>query len=86
MLELFGSGYVIEHCIAVFKNKQEERLYRSYVAECLKTTAQMAGRNAGVEVQIVDFREINGWVKNDARTGDEIAADIIKRAGLRIET
>lgn len=31
------------------------------------------------------FVEIAGWVKEDERTGDEIAADIIKRAGLRFK-
>lgn len=84
MLELLGNGYVIDHCIAVFQKKNEEKLFKAYVAESLRTIAAMTGRSAGMKVEMADYRELAGWTKTDDRTGDEIAADIIKRAGLRM--
>lgn len=40
---------------------------------------------ASVKIEAEDFKQLAGWVKEDDRTGDEIAEDIIRRAGLRIE-
>ena len=36
MLELFGSGYVIEHCISTFKYNKKEYLYKIYVSDLLR--------------------------------------------------
>ena len=36
MLELFGRGYVIEHCISSFKKNNEEMTYRVYVTDLLR--------------------------------------------------
>ena len=85
LLEIFGRGYVVDHCVAFFKKEKDETLYRCYVADLLKVTAEMAGRAAGYEVTAQSYRELIGLVKEDDRTGDEIAADIIKRAGLRMK-
>ena len=84
-MELFGKGYVIDHCIAYFKNRREERLYKAYITDVLRTIAETAGGMAGVKIEAEDFKQLAGWVKEDDRTGDEIAEDIIRRAGLRIE-
>ncbi len=44
LLELYGRGYVIDHCIAAFsrKNKTEakETIYRAYVTDALKVVAE----------------------------------------------
>lgn len=84
-MELFGKGYVIDHCIAFFRTRQEERLYRAYITDILKVTAEMVATYTGAQITARDFMELAGWVKTDDRTGDEIAADIIKRAGLKVE-
>ena len=39
MLELFGRGYVIEHCISSFKNKKQVEALTIYVTDCLYTIA-----------------------------------------------
>lgn len=59
----------------------------AYVSEALKVIAEMTGLTAGATVTMKDFRELAGWTdkKHDDRNGDEIAADIIKRAGLRFK-
>ena len=80
-----GKGYVIDYCIAYFQKRAEEKLFMSYVAETLKSIVEYTGLSAGVKVTMNDFRELVGWIQKDDRTGDEIAADIIKRAGLRFK-
>lgn len=40
MLELFGRGYVIEHCISSFQKYNEEMTYRVYVTDLLKALAR----------------------------------------------
>lgn len=46
----------------------------------------MTGKAAGYDVTMPDLREVLGWTHTaDDRTGDEIAEDIIARAGLRFE-
>lgn len=46
MLELLGSGYVIEHCMSAFSERKETDRYREYVSECLRlileNTAKLA--------------------------------------------
>ena len=74
---------MINHCIAFFRTRKEERLYRAYITDILKVTAEMVAAYTGAQITAGDFKELAGWVKTDDRTGDEIAADIIKRAGLR---
>ena len=81
-----GSGYVVEHCVSAFRKKQEENLFKSYTADALRAISY----NTAVlpkEGYIIPrrFAELAGWVEQDDRTGDEIAADIIKRAGLRFK-
>lgn len=87
MLELMGRGYVIDYCIACFQKRAEEKLFMTYVAESLKIIAEMSGLGVNTKVTMKDFRELAGWMdkKHDDRNGDEIAADIIKRAGLRFK-
>lgn len=44
LLELYGSGYVIDHCIAAFHAIQEEKGYRMYVTDALKAIAENSAR------------------------------------------
>lgn len=37
MLEVFGRGYVIEHCISSFYKYTEEHSYRIYVTDVLRS-------------------------------------------------
>ena len=83
-----GKGYVIDHCIAYFQKRAEDKLFMAYVTGSLKIIAEMIGLGAGQKVTMKDFQELAGWreePKRDERTGDEIAADIINRAGLRFK-
>ena len=56
--------------------------YRVYVTDCLKLIAENTG-NISLKLRYYDI--INPK-KADNRTGDEIVADIIKRAGLVVKS
>lgn len=80
MLDLFGKGYVIDHCIQAAKNEHKEILFRSYISDLLKAMAESNG-------VVVNYRyaEIILPKAKDNRTGDEVALDVIKRAGLKVK-
>jgi hypothetical protein len=40
LLELFGSGYVIDHCVSAFLEKQRKKAYQVYVTDALKAIAE----------------------------------------------
>lgn len=35
-MEIFGRGYIIEHCISAFKISQEEKAYKIYLTDVLR--------------------------------------------------
>ena len=76
LLDLYGSLYVVENVIAEYNNRMEKRLFYCYTTDMLKAIVEIFG--AGVNSRFADFYE-----EEDTRTGDEIALDIIRRAGLK---
>ena len=60
----------------------KDTAYRVYVTDCLKLIAENTG-NISLKLRYYDI--INPK-KADNRTGDEIVADIIKRAGLVVKS
>ena len=78
LLELLGSEFVIEHVVAEYNKKVERRLYRCYTSDMLKAVVE--GLGATVDSRFADLLENK---PQDERTGDEIALDVIKRAGLK---
>ena len=60
----------------------KDTAYRAYVTNCLKLIAENTG-NISLKLRYYDI--INPK-KVDNRTGDEIVADIIKRAGLVVKS
>ena len=60
----------------------KDTAYRVYVTDCLKLIAENTG-NISLKLRYYDI--INPK-KVDNRTGDEIVADIIKRAGLVVKS
>lgn len=80
MLDLHGRGYVLAHCRAVLRAEAEDRLYRAYVADALMLITENTARFAGGRYQT--RRWIDAVRPRDLRTGDEIALDFVRRAGL----
>lgn len=81
---MFGWGYVKDFCISLFRKEQEDKAVKIYYAECLRiiteNTAKM-GSGSYITAKLSDIINPNPV---DNRTGEEIAADIIKRAGIEV--
>ena len=60
----------------------KDTAYRVYVTDCLKLIAENTG-NISLKLRYYDIIQPK---KADNRTGDEILADIIKRAGLVVKS
>ena len=60
----------------------KDTAYRVYVTDCLKLIAENTG-NISLKLRYYDIIQPK---KVDERTGDEIVADIIKRAGLVVKS
>lgn len=78
MLELYGKGYVIEHCIALLRRQSKEKLYKVYITDGIKaiadTLAHMS-QNGGTSLN-VRWYELDTPQKKDTRTADEIISSI----------
>lgn len=85
LVSLFGSGYVIEHCISTYLKRQKDLVFRSYVADCLMNLNKSLASAVGGSYMNGRFIEMIDTKHTDTRTGDEIAEDIIKRAGLSLK-
>lgn len=95
LLELFGSGYVIDHCVSAFSKEkeierryEEEKLYRYYLTDCLRVITENTAKSAHTEASYINnrFQDIIEPKPVITKSGDEIAEDIVRRAGLSIKT
>lgn len=82
MLELLGSEYVIDHVVAEHNLRYEERVFRSYVGDLLKLMAE--GKTAEVTYRYAEL--IEKPKEENEMTADEIALEVITRAGLKGKT
>ena len=80
LLELLGTEYLIEHIISEHQKEVHKKAYWSYTADILKALAE----SMGVEVER-RYADIISNKPVDNRTGDEIALDVITRAGLKVK-
>ena len=69
MVEILGSGYIIEYCVSAFNHIQEEKVYRIYITDALK---YLAGLN-------VRYAELIDTTPKDERTFEEITNDVWTR-------
>lgn len=85
MVELCGSGYVVEHCISVLAKEADEKLYRNYIAECLRCISESTAKIGGGSYITAKYADLVNPKAADNRTGDEVALDVFKRAGLTLK-
>lgn len=75
---------MIKHCVSTFLRETREKIYRAYIADTLKCLNDtMASAYSGMVIKD-RYSEIIGDIIKDEKTGDEIAEDIIVRAGLKV--
>ena len=81
---MFGWGYVKDFCISLFQKEQEEKAVKIYYAECLRIITENTAKIGGGAYITVKLADILNPKQVENRTGEEIAADIIKRAGIEV--
>ena len=87
MLELFGRGYVIQHCVSLLNKKSEERAFQYYVTDTLKVMANILYKANGGEGILIDLRyyDVMNQKKEEkpTQTADEIIYSFQKRLGAK---
>ena len=64
---------------AKWEEKEKDLIFRLYVAKGVQIAA-----NSFAGVEMTDFGELIGLKDHDDRSGEEIAAEVIKNAGLKV--
>lgn len=81
---MFGWGYVKDFCISLFQKEQEDKAVKFYLAECLRVITENTAKISGGSYITAKLSDIVNPKPVDNRTGEEIAADIIKQAGIEV--
>ena len=81
---MFGWGYVKDFCISLFQKEQEEKAVKIYYAECFRIITENTAKMGDGSFMQAKLKEILDPKPVDKRTGEQIAADIIKKAGLEV--
>lgn len=81
---MFGWGYVKDFCISLFQKEQEDKAVKIYYAECLRIISENMAKMGGGSYITVKLADIIDPKPVDNRTSEEIAADIIKQAGIEV--
>ena len=73
-----------DFCISLFQKEQEDKAVKIYYAECLRIITENTARKCEGSYITEKLSDILNPKPVDNRTGEEIAADIIKRAGIEV--
>ena len=74
----------MRYATARYTEKQGELAYRIYVSDCLRITTKNTAKFAGGSFMEADFRDVLKPKQKDNRTAEELVADIIQRAGIKV--
>ena len=74
----------MRYATARFNQHQRDLAYRIYVSDCLRIISENTAKIVGGSYITAKFADIINPKPVDNRTGEEIAADIIKRAGIEV--
>ncbi len=75
----------MRYAIARYQSQQRDLAYRIYVTDCLRIISENTAKMVrGGSYITANFSDIINPKPADNRTGEEIAADIIKRAGIEV--
>lgn len=73
-----------DFCISLFQKEQEDNAVKLYYAECLRIITENTAKMGGGSYISAKLADIINPKPVDNRKGEEIAADIIKRAGIEV--
>ena len=74
----------MRYAIARYQSQQRDLAYRIYVADCLRIISENTAKISRGSYINVKLADIINPKPVDKRTGEEIAADIIKRSGIEV--
>ena len=74
----------MRYAMARYQSQQRDLAYRIYVTDCLRMVAENTAKLSQGTYTAARFYDIINPKPADNRTGEEIAADIIKRAGIEV--
>jgi hypothetical protein len=74
----------MRYATARFNQHQRDLAYRIYVTDCLRMATENTAKTSQGSYTAARFYDIINPKPVDNRTGEEIAADIIKRAGIEV--
>ena len=74
----------MRYAIARYQSQQRDFAYRIYVTDCLRMVTENAAKMSKGAYTSARFYDIINPKPVENRTGEEIAADIIKRAGIEV--
>ena len=71
-------------CISLFQKEQEDKAVKFYFAECLRVITENTAKTSGGSYITAKLSDIVNPKPVEKRTGEEIAVDVIKRAGIEV--
>ena len=74
----------MRYAIARYQSHQRDLAYRIYVSDCLRIISENTAKMGGGSYISAKFIDIINPQPMDNRAGEEIVADIIKKAGLEV--
>ena len=74
----------MRYAMARFNQHQRDLAYRIYVTDCLRIISENTAKMGNGSYITAKFADIINPKPVEKRTGEEIAADIIKRAGIEV--
>ena len=74
----------MRYAMARYKSQQRDLAYRIYVSDCLRIISENTAKICGGSYITAKLADIINPKPVDNRTGEEIAADIINRAGIEV--
>ena len=74
----------MRYAMARYQSQQRDLAYRIYVSDCLRIISENTAKMGGGSYITAKLADILNPKPVDNRTGEEIAADIIRRAGIEV--
>ena len=74
----------MRYAIARFNHHQRDLAYRIYVTDCLRIISENTAKMCGGSYITAKLADIINPKPAENRSGEEIAVDIIKRAGIEV--
>ena len=74
----------MRYAMARYQSQKRDLAYRIYVCDCLRMISENTANQVCGAYMTSKFSDIINPKPVDNRTGEEIAADIIKRAGIEV--